>query len=110
MGDYNIGTKAGNDIAETLKKNLGTSTTVKDGSSWTADKSGNIWVTKDGVTTKANITYQPPNTGSGGSGGSGGGGSRNPTPPPATLGGVLQSCGTPGGIPASARPSFTAWV
>ncbi len=97
MGDYNIGTKAGNDIAETLKKNLGTSTTVKDGSSWTADKSGNIWVTKDGVTTKANITYQPPNTGSGGSGGSGGGGSRNPTPPPATLGGVPQDWSTPGG-------------
>lgn len=79
MGDYNIGTKAGNDIAETLKKNLGTSTTVKDGSSWTADKSGNIWVTKDGVTTKANITYQPPNTGSGGSVSGGGGGSGSGT-------------------------------
>mgnify|MGYP004470990587 FL=1 len=97
MGDYNIGTKAGNDIAETLKKNLGTSTTVKDGSSWTADKSGNIWVTKDGVTTKANITYQPPNTGSGGSGGSGGGGSRNPTTIPANPGSVPQDWSTPGG-------------
>ncbi len=94
MGDYNIGTKAGNDIAETLKKNLGTSTTVKDGSSWTADKSGNIWVTKDGVTTKANITYQPPNTGSGGSGG---GGSRNPTTIPANPGSVPQDWSTPGG-------------
>lgn len=75
MGDYNIGTKAGNDIAETLKKNLGTSTTVKDGSSWTADKSGNIWVTKDGVTTKANITYKPGGSGGSVSGGGGGSGS-----------------------------------
>ena len=56
------------DISESLKKNQGTSTTVSDGSSWTADRDGNIWVTKDGVTTKANITYQP----GGGSGGSGG--------------------------------------
>lgn len=68
MGAYNIGTKAGYDISESLKKNQGTSTTVSDGSSWTADRDGNIWVTKDGVTTKANITYQP----GGGSGGSGG--------------------------------------
>lgn len=68
MGVYNIGTKAGYDISESLKKNQGTSTTVSDGSSWTADRDGNIWVTKDGVTTKANITYQP----GGGSGGSGG--------------------------------------
>lgn len=68
MGAYNIGTKAGYDISESLKKNHGTSTTVSDGSSWTADRDGNIWVTKDGVTTKANITYQP----GGGSGGSGG--------------------------------------
>lgn len=75
MGDYNIGTKAGNDIAETLKKNLGTSTTVKDGSTWAADKSGNIWVTKDGVTTKANITYKPGGSGGSVSGGGGGSGS-----------------------------------
>lgn len=68
MGAYNIGTKAGYDISESLKKNQGTSTTVSDGSSWTADRDGNIWVTKDGVTTKANITYQP----GGGSGGAGG--------------------------------------
>lgn len=68
MGAYNIGTKAGYDISESLKKNQGTSTTVSDGSSWTADRDGNIWVTKDGVTTKANITYQP----GGGSGGTGG--------------------------------------
>jgi hypothetical protein len=70
MGVYNIGTKAGYDITESLKKNQGTSMTVSDGSSWTADKGGNIWVTKDGVTSKANITYQPPF----GSGGGGGGG------------------------------------
>ncbi len=68
MGVYNIGTKDGYDISESLKKHQGTSTTVSDGSSWTADRDGNIWVTKDGVTTKANITYQP----GGGSGGSGG--------------------------------------
>lgn len=67
MGVYNIGTKDGYDISESLKKHQGTSTTVSDGSSWTADRDGNIWVTKDGVTTKANITYQP-----GGSGGAGG--------------------------------------
>ena len=73
MGVYNIGTKAGYDITESLKKNQGTSMTVSDGSSWTADKGGNIWVTKDGVTTKANITYRP--SGFGGGGGGGGGGS-----------------------------------
>ena len=59
MGEYNIGTKDGYDISESLKKHQGTTTTVSDGSSWTADRDGNIWVTKDGVTTKANITYQP---------------------------------------------------
>ena len=75
MGAYNIGTKAGYDISESLKKNQGTSTTVSDGSSWTADRDGNIWVTKDGVTTKANITYQPGGV-SGGSGGVVSGGRR----------------------------------
>ena len=45
MGAYNIGTKAGYDISESLKKNQGTSTTVSDGSSWTADRDVNIWVT-----------------------------------------------------------------
>lgn len=76
MGAYNIGTKAGYDISESLKKNQGTTTTVSDGSSWTADKDGNIWVTKDGVTTKANITYQPGSSGSGSSGGYVSGGRR----------------------------------
>lgn len=74
MGVYNIGTKAGYDITESLKKNQGTSMTVSDGSSWTADKGGNIWVTKDGVTTKANITYRPSSFGGGGGGGGGGSG------------------------------------
>lgn len=64
MGEYNIGSKAGIDIAEAIRKNPGTSTTVPDGSSWTADNNGDIWVTKDGVTTKANVTYP---TGGGGS-------------------------------------------
>lgn len=74
MGVYNIGTKDGYDISESLKNHQGTSTTVKDGSTWTADKSGNIWVTKDGVTTKANITYKPGTAGGSTSGGGGGGG------------------------------------
>lgn len=64
MGEYNIGSKAGIDIAKAIRKNPGTSTTVPDGSSWTADNNGDIWVTKDGVTTKANVTYP---TGGGGS-------------------------------------------
>ena len=74
MGVYNIGTKDGYEISESLKNHQGTSTTVKDGSTWTADKSGNIWVTKDGVTTKANITYKPGTAGGSTSGGGGGGG------------------------------------
>lgn len=96
MGAYNIGTKAGYDISESLKKNQGTSTTVSDGSSWTADRDGNIWVTKDGVTTKANITYQP----GGGSGGSGGyvSGGRRP--------GVSNTGGSGAtNTPAGAQPS-----
>ena len=110
MGDYNIGTKAGNDIAETLKKNLGTSTTVKDGSSWTADKSGNIWVTKDGVTTKANITYQPPNTGSGGSVSGGGGGSGSGTGTGTSNGAAAQpkDWSTPGGSGSSSTVDSAA--
>lgn len=75
MGVYNIGTEAGYDISESLKNHQGTSTTVKDGSTWTADKNGNIWVTKDGVTTKANITYKPGTAGGSTSGGGGGGSS-----------------------------------
>ena len=75
MGVYNIGTEAGYDISESLKNHQGTSTTVKDGSTWTADKNGNIWVTKDGVTTKANITYKPGGSGGSVSGGGGGSGS-----------------------------------
>lgn len=108
MGDYNIGTKAGNDIAETLKKNLGTSTTVKDGSSWTADKSGNIWVTKDGVTTKANITYKP--GGSGGSVSGGGGGSGSGTGTGASNGAAAQpkDWSTPGGSGSSSTVDSAA--
>lgn len=70
---YSIGSKAGYDISEALKKNQGTSTTVSDGSSWKADANGNIWVTRNGVTEKADITYKPDIGGSGSSGGSGGG-------------------------------------
>lgn len=99
MGVYNIGTKAGYDISESLKKNLGTTTTVSDGSSWTADKSGNIWVTKDGVTTKANITYKPTGSGYGrGSGGSSGGASSGTTTEPTT---PAQDWSTPGGSGSS---------
>lgn len=111
MGVYNIGTKAGYDISESLKKNLGTSTTVSDGSSWTADKSGNIWVTKDGVTTKANITYQPTGPGygrgSGGSsggagpGGAGSGATAEPTTP-------AQDWSTPGGSGSSSTVDSAA--
>lgn len=72
---YSIGSKAGYDIAEALKKNQGTSTTVKDGSTWKADGNGNIWVTRNGVTEKADITYQPESSGSGGYGGGSGRGS-----------------------------------
>lgn len=96
MGVYNIGTKDGYDISESLKKHQGTSTTVSDGSSWTADRDGNIWVTKDGVTTKANITYHP----GGGSGGSGGyvSGGRRP--------GILNTGGSGATKPpAGAQPS-----
>lgn len=84
------------DISESLKKNQGTSTTVSDGSSWTADRDGNIWVTKDGVTTKANITYQP----GGGSGGSGGVVSGGRRPGISNTGG--SGATTP---PAGAQPS-----
>lgn len=100
MGVYNIGTKAGYDISESLKKNLGTTTTVSDGSSWTADKSGNIWVTKDGVTTKANITYQPtgPGYSRGSGGGSSGGASSGTTTEPTT---PAQDWSTPGGSGSS---------
>ena len=111
MGVYNIGTKAGYDISESLKKNLGTSTTVSDGSSWTADKSGNIWVTKDGVTTKANITYQPTGPGYGrgsggssggaGSGGAGSGATAEPTTP-------AQDWSTPGGSGSSSTVDSAA--
>lgn len=96
MGAYNIGTKAGYDISESLKKNQGTSTTVSDGSSWTADRDGNIWVTKDGVTTKANITYQP----GGGSGGSGGYVSGGRSPGVSNTGGSGAT-----NTPAGAQPS-----
>lgn len=111
MGVYNIGTKAGYDISESLKKNLGTTTTVSDGSSWTADKSGNIWVTKDGVTTKANITYQPTGPGYGrgsgdssggaGSGGAGSGAATEPTTP-------AQDWSTPGGSGSSSTVDSAA--
>lgn len=106
MGVYNIGTKAGYDISESLKKNLGTSTTVSDGSSWTADKSGNIWVTKDGVTTKANITYQPTGPGYGrGSGGSSGGAGSGAATEPTT---PAQDWSTPGGSGSSSTVDSAA--
>ncbi len=70
---YSIGSKAGYDISEALKKNQGTSTTVSDGSSWKADRDGNIWVTRNGVTEKADITYKPDGVASGGTGGGRGG-------------------------------------
>lgn len=106
MGVYNIGTKAGYDISESLKKNLGTSKTVSDGSSWTADKSGNIWVTKDGVTTKANITYQPTGPGYGrGSGGSSGGAGSGATAEPTT---PAQDWSTPGGSGSSSTVDSAA--
>lgn len=53
---YTIGSSAGQSIAQNLIKNPGSSTTVSDGSTWTSDASGNVWVTKDGVTTKATIS------------------------------------------------------
>ena len=106
MGVYNIGTKAGYDISESLKKNLGTSKTVSDGSSWTADKRGNIWVTKDGVTTKANITYQPTGPGYGrGSGGSSGGAGSGATAEPTT---PAQDWSTPGGSGSSSTVDSAA--
>nr|DAG40558.1 MAG TPA: hypothetical protein [Caudoviricetes sp.] len=106
MGVYNIGTKDGYDISESLKNHQGTSTTVKDGSTWTADKSGNIWVTKDGVTTKANITYKP--GGSGGSVSGGGGGSGVGT---GTSGGTAaqpKDWSTPGGSGSSSTVDSAA--
>lgn len=108
MGVYNIGTKDGYDISESLKKNQGTSTTVKDGSTWTADKSGNIWVTKDGVTTKANITYKP--GGSGGSVSGGGGGSGTGTGTGASNGAAAQpkDWSTPGGSGSSSTVDSAA--
>lgn len=108
MGVYNIGTKDGYDISESLKNHQGTSTTVKDGSTWTADKSGNIWVTKDGVTTKANITYKP--GGSGGSVSGGGGGSGTGTGPGASSGAAAQpkDWSTPGGSGSSSTVDSAA--
>lgn len=53
---YTIGSTTGQNIAQSLIKNPGSSTTVSDGSTWTSDADGNVWVTKDGVTTKATIT------------------------------------------------------
>ena len=108
MGVYNIGTKDGYDISESLKNHQGTSTTVKDGSTWTADKSGNIWVTKDGVTTKANITYKP--GGSGGSVSGGGGGSGSGTGTGASNGAAAQpkDWSTPGGSGSSSTVDSAA--
>lgn len=108
MGVYNIGTKDGYDISESLKNHQGTSTTVKDGSTWTADKSGNIWVTKDGVTTKANITYKP--GGSGGSVSGGGGGSGTGTGMGASNGAAAQpkDWSTPGGSGSSSTVDSAA--
>lgn len=108
MGIYNIGTKDGYDISESLKNHQGTSTTVKDGSTWTADKSGNIWVTKDGVTTKANITYKP--GGSGGSVSGGGGGSGTGTGMGASNGAAAQpkDWSTPGGSGSSSTVDSAA--
>lgn len=108
MGVYNIGTKDGYDISESLKNHQGTSTTVKDGSTWTADKSGNIWVTKDGVTTKANITYKP--GGSGGSVSGGGGGSGTGTGTGASSGAAAQpkDWSTPGGSGSSSTVDSAA--
>lgn len=89
---YSIGSKAGYDISEALKKNQGTSTTVSDGSSWKADSDGNIWVTRNGVTEKADITYKPDGVASGGGtgGGRGGAGGMKPWQQP-------NPGGTPGG-------------
>lgn len=108
MGVYNIGTKDGYDISESLKNHQGTSTTVKDGSTWTADKSGNIWVTKDGVTTKANITYKPGGSGSSVSGG--GGGSGTGTGTGASNGAAAQpkDWSTPGGSGSSSTVDSAA--
>ena len=108
MGVYNIGTKDGYDISESLKNHQGTSTTVKDGSTWTADKSGNIWVTKDGVTTKANITYKPGTAGGSTSDGGGGGGSGVGT---GTSGGTAaqpKDWSTPGGSGSSSTVDSAA--
>lgn len=107
---YSIGSKAGYDISEALKKNQGTSTTVSDGSSWKADKDGNIWVTRNGVTEKADITYQPEGGTSGGGGGgrgsssgsgsSGGSGSTGGAGT-GTSGSTQQDWSTPGGSGSS---------
>lgn len=108
MGVYNIGTEAGYDISESLKNHQGTSTTVKDGSTWTADKNGNIWVTKDGVTTKANITYKPGTAGGSTSGGGGGGSSGVGT---GTSGGTAarpKDWSTPGGSGSSSTVDSAA--
>lgn len=107
---YSIGSKAGYDISEALKKNQGTSTTVSDGSSWKADKDGNIWVTRNGVTEKADITYQPEGGSysgggsgrgsSGSSGGSSGAGNTGGTGG-GTSGSTQQDWSTPGGSGSS---------
>ena len=108
MGVYNIGTEAGYDISESLKNHQGTSTTVKDGSTWTADKNGNIWVTKDGVTTKANITYKPGTAGGSTSGGGGGGSSGVGTGTSRGTAAQPKDWSTPGGSGSSSTVDSAA--
>lgn len=108
MGVYNIGTEAGYNISESLKNHQGTSTTVKDGSTWTADKNGNIWVTKDGVTTKANITYKPGTAGGSTSGGGGGGSSGVGTGTSRGTAAQPKDWSTPGGSGSSSTVDSAA--
>lgn len=70
---YTINSQAGYDVVQNLKNNPGSSQTVSDGSSWTVDKNtGEIMVTKDGVTTKADLAWGKDTVGSGGSSGGSG--------------------------------------
>lgn len=74
MAEYTINSQKGYEAVQDLKKNPGSTYTASDGSTWKTDGS-NIYVTKDGVTTKANLAYGNSNAQSVASGSATGSGS-----------------------------------
>lgn len=68
MAQYEIGSEKGYQYTQDLKKNPNQTITASDGSQWTTDGS-KIYVTKDGVTSEAKVTYDPTKNSASSSGG-----------------------------------------